>query len=45
MAKALKAAGKTYEYVELKGEGHRDWARDTYQTVLERSTAFIAKYI
>ena len=25
MVKALKAAGKTYEYVELKGEGHRDW--------------------
>ncbi|HWA59921.1 MAG TPA: alpha/beta fold hydrolase [Caulobacteraceae bacterium] len=45
MAKALKEAGKPYEYVELKGEGHRDWSNDTWKTVLERSAGFIARYI
>jgi dipeptidyl aminopeptidase/acylaminoacyl peptidase len=45
MAKALKAAGKTVELVELKGEGHRNWSDATWKTVLETTTGFIAKYV
>lgn len=45
MAKALKAAGKTCELVELKGEGHRSWSDATWTTVLETTTDFIAKYV
>ena len=45
MAKALKAAGKTCELVELKGQGHRNWSDATWKTVLETSTAFIGKYV
>lgn len=43
MAQALKKAGKPYEHLEIKGVGHRGWSRDTYKTVLERTTTFIAK--
>jgi len=45
MAKALKAAGKTCELVELKGQGHRNWSDATWKTVLETSTDFIGKYV
>jgi dipeptidyl aminopeptidase/acylaminoacyl peptidase len=45
MAKALKAAGKTVELVELKGEGHRNWSDATWKTVLETTTGFIGKYV
>ncbi len=45
MAKALKAAGKTCEHVELKGEGHRNWSEATWKTVLQTTTDFIAKYV
>lgn len=41
MAKALKAAGKTCELVELKGEGHRNWSDETWKTVLTKVTDFI----
>jgi dipeptidyl aminopeptidase/acylaminoacyl peptidase len=43
MAKALRDAGKPYEYVELKGEGHGGWSTQTWKTVIETSTSFIAK--
>jgi dipeptidyl aminopeptidase/acylaminoacyl peptidase len=45
MAKALKTAGKTCEHIELKGEGHRNWSDETWMTVLQTSTDFIAKYV
>lgn len=45
MAKALKAAGKSCEHVELKGEGHRGWSDDTWKTVLTQMTGFVEKYI
>ncbi|HEY0650979.1 MAG TPA: alpha/beta fold hydrolase [Phenylobacterium sp.] len=45
MAKALKAAGKTCELVELKGEGHRNWSDDTWKTVLTKVTDFIGTRI
>ena len=45
MAKALKAAGKSCELVELKGEGHRNWSDETWKTVLQTTTDFIAKYV
>jgi len=45
MARALKAAGKTCETVDLKGEGHRNWSDETWKTVLQTSTDFIAKYV
>jgi len=45
MAKALKAAGKSCEHVELKGEGHRSWSDATWKTVLTTVTGFIGKHI
>jgi dipeptidyl aminopeptidase/acylaminoacyl peptidase len=45
MAKALKAAGKTYEHVEVKGAGHRGWSIDDWKTMLNTSADFIAKHI
>jgi dipeptidyl aminopeptidase/acylaminoacyl peptidase len=45
MAKALKAAGKPYQYVELKGEGHRGWSTDAWKTVLTTSADFIGTHI
>lgn len=45
MAKALKAAGKTYEHHELPGEGHRNWSTENYKLILEKTTTFIAKHI
>ena len=45
MANALKDAGKPYEYIQLKGEGHSGWSDDNMKLVLERATAFIAKHI
>ncbi|HZZ66793.1 MAG TPA: S9 family peptidase [Phenylobacterium sp.] len=43
MAKALKDAGKPFQYVELKGEGHRNWTTATWKTVIETSADFIAR--
>lgn len=45
MARALKAAGKTCELVELKGEGHRNWSDATWKNVLAKVTDFIAAHI
>ena len=45
MAKALKAAGKTCEHIELKGEGHRNWSDETWKTVLTKVTDFVGKAI
>ena len=45
MAKALKAAGKSCELVELKGEGHNNWDAGTWKTVLDKVTAFIGERI
>lgn len=45
MAKALKAAGRTCEHVELKGEGHAGWSEATWKTVLTLVTTFIGKHI
>jgi dipeptidyl aminopeptidase/acylaminoacyl peptidase len=45
MAKALKAAGKPHEVIDLKGEGHRDWSRETWTTVLQSGADFIARHI
>lgn len=45
MAKALKAAGKPYELVELKNEGHTNWDPATWKTVLEKVTGFIGERI
>lgn len=43
MANALRKAGKSFEYVELKGVGHHDWDNDTHRTVLDKTIAFIGK--
>jgi dipeptidyl aminopeptidase/acylaminoacyl peptidase len=43
MDKALTAAGKTHELVEIKGAGHRNWSNETLRTVLTRSADHIAK--
>jgi dipeptidyl aminopeptidase/acylaminoacyl peptidase len=43
MAKALTAAGKSVEFVELKGVGHRNWTNENWQLVLEKSVAHIRK--
>ena len=43
MDKALKAAGRTSELVEIKGAGHRDWTIENYRIVLTRSADHIAK--
>ena len=45
MAKALKAAGRRCEHVELKGEGHRNWSDETWKKVLTEMTGFIARHI
>jgi acetyl esterase/lipase len=45
MAKAMKAAGKPCDYVEMKGAGHRGWSDDTWKSVLVTSADFIAKHI
>jgi len=45
MAKALKDAGKPFQYLELKGEGHRNWAKETWKTVIETSNDFIGQHI
>jgi dipeptidyl aminopeptidase/acylaminoacyl peptidase len=45
MAKALKAAGKACELVEIKGEGHRNWSDETWKTVLTKVTDFIGRRI
>ena len=45
MAKALKAAGRRCEHVELKGEGHRNWSEETWKKVLTEMTGFIGKHI
>lgn len=43
MDKALKAAGKATELVEIKGAGHRDWTTENFRIVLTRSADHIAK--
>lgn len=43
MDKALKAAGKASELVEIKGAGHRDWTTENFRIVLTRSADHIAK--
>ncbi|WP_133244964.1 alpha/beta hydrolase family protein [Caulobacter radicis] len=43
MAKALKAAGKPCEHVEMKGVGHRDWSDDNWKLVLTKSIEHIRK--
>ncbi len=43
MAKALKKAGKTYEHIELPGEGHSGWSQDNEKKVLTDAMRFIAK--
>lgn len=45
MAKALKEAGKRYEYLEFKGEGHGDWSDENLKDIITRSADFIARYI
>jgi dipeptidyl aminopeptidase/acylaminoacyl peptidase len=45
MIKALRAEKKSYEYVELKGEGHNGWSEANEKLVLERAVAFITRYI
>jgi dipeptidyl aminopeptidase/acylaminoacyl peptidase len=41
MAAALRQAGKSVEHLEIREAGHRNWAKTTLQTVLERSVAFL----
>jgi dipeptidyl aminopeptidase/acylaminoacyl peptidase len=43
MAKALKAAGKSCELVEMKGVGHRGWTDANWKMLLEKSVAHIHK--
>lgn len=43
-ADALKAAGKTYEYYELPGEGHGFSSAANAQTWYDKLDAFLAKY-
>lgn len=43
MAKALTAAGKTCELVEMKGVGHRGWSDENYRMILTKSADHIAK--
>jgi dipeptidyl aminopeptidase/acylaminoacyl peptidase len=43
MAKALKKAGKTYEHIELAGEGHSGWSDANEKKVLTQAMDFIAK--
>jgi dipeptidyl aminopeptidase/acylaminoacyl peptidase len=43
MAKALKAAGKPCELVEMKGVGHRGWTDANWKMLLEKSVEHIGK--
>ena len=43
MDKALKAAGKTCDLVEIKGASHRNWTTENFRIVLTRSADHIAK--
>lgn len=43
MAKALKAAGKSCELIEMKNVGHRDWTTETFRLVLTKASDHIAK--
>ncbi len=43
MAKALKAAGKPCDLVEMKGVGHRDWTDANWKMLLEKSVTHIQK--
>ncbi|WP_271066918.1 alpha/beta fold hydrolase [Caulobacter sp. NIBR1757] len=43
MAKALKKAGKTYEHIELPGEGHTGWSDANEKKVLTEAMRFIGK--
>ena len=45
MARALRAAGKSCELVELKGEGHRSWSDATWTSVLTKVTDFIGQHV
>jgi pimeloyl-ACP methyl ester carboxylesterase len=43
MESAMKAAGKSVTYVEVKGEGHSGWKPEHEKDFLTQSIAFIAK--
>jgi dipeptidyl aminopeptidase/acylaminoacyl peptidase len=43
MDKAMKAAGKPCDLVEIKGAGHRGWTNEQFRTVLTHSADHIAK--
>ena len=43
IARALKAAGKTYEHFELTGEGHTGWSVDNEKKLLTEAMRFIGK--
>jgi dipeptidyl aminopeptidase/acylaminoacyl peptidase len=43
MAKALKAAGKSVELIEMKSVGHRNLRPDDWRMVYTRSVDHIAK--
>lgn len=45
MAAAMKAAGKPCEHIVVAGEGHRDWSTESWKTLLEKATGFIAGHI
>ncbi len=44
MAKAMKKAGKTCDYVEVKGEGHRGWSDDNERQFITRAIGFIGAH-
>lgn len=43
MQKALRAAGRSVDYVEVALEGHPNWEEDDHVMMVERSIAHIAK--
>ncbi len=43
MNKALKAAGKPCELIEIKGAAHRNWSDDNFRLMLTKSADHIAK--
>jgi dipeptidyl aminopeptidase/acylaminoacyl peptidase len=45
MAQALKQAGKSADYLELKDVGHRGWEPEDWRTILTRTCDFIGRSI
>ena len=43
MARALKAAGRTCDYLEIDHMGHTGWSEVQSKQVLSRATAFLEK--